>query len=111
MVRAVLKSSIHGRRRDARQRDASPTALRPRNLQALPTMNEDNYGRLEPSWTVWCGRCGEWDLYSAKTVSQAKKEFKRSRWTFTRKLGWRCPNCSKNPSHGQEETTNQRDAR
>ena len=60
-------------------------------------MTDDNYGRLELSHTVWCGRCGEWDQFSAKKA-RAAREFKRCGWTFTRALGWRCRKCSnKNP--------------
>lgn len=58
-------------------------------------MNDLNYGRIEQSWTVWCGRCGEWDIYSTRLKSKATKEFKRSKWTLSKELGWRCPKCSK----------------
>jgi len=58
-------------------------------------MNDDNYGSMDHSFTVWCGRCGEWDQFSTRLKRRAAMEFKRSGWTFTRALGWRCPQCSK----------------
>lgn len=38
MVRAQLKGSIHGRRRDAREQNAIPAALRSRHPQAVSAM-------------------------------------------------------------------------
>jgi len=54
----------------------------------------DNYGALELSHTVWCGRCGTWDQISGKK-SYCAKMFKKDGWTTTRIKGWRCPQCSK----------------
>ncbi len=40
--------------------------------------------------TIWCDYCNEWDQYSWKSVSEARKELRRRGWTFKDKKD-KCP--------------------
>lgn len=52
-------------------------------------------GRIEPEYSVTCGRCGEYLLEGSGTKARAASGLRKLGWSLTRQHGWICPDCTR----------------
>ncbi len=52
-------------------------------------------GEISTEHTGWCGTCQQWLQLPERKRSDMAKQLKRRGWSYNRKLGWRCAECTK----------------
>lgn len=52
----------------------------------------DYVGSISTEFTIWCGRCTDWNTKDA-TKAEAIRLWRKLGWKKLKDVGWTCPKC------------------